>query len=60
MYISKKKVLKLAFNFLEVLLMLTPIVTICFKRQVALSGYCDILFLLRLNVYTKFSDPVRD
>ena len=46
---SEKKVLKLVFNFLEISVMVIPIATI--------SVYCDILFLLRTNVYKKFAEP---
>ena len=49
MHVSKKNVLKLVFNFLEILVMVKLIVTI--------SVYCDILFLLRTNVYRKFARP---
>ena len=48
---SKKKVLKLVFNFHEISVMVIPIATI--------SVYCDILFLLRANVYKKFAEPAR-
>ena len=51
MHVFKKNVLKFVFNFLEILVMVKLIVTI--------SVYCDILFLLRTNVYKKFADPAR-